>query len=106
METWDAPHLEHVGAAPDAAVDKDGHLVTHSLDDVREHLDRTGRVVQLAAAVIAQHQAIDARFDRQLRVGGRQDALTDTIAIGFGVRTGSECEGSEVSVRIGLSGTG
>ncbi len=79
--TTGAPHLEHVGAAPDAAVNEDGHLVAHRLDDVRQHLDGAGRVVQLAAAVVAQHQAVNARLNRQLRVGRRQDALTDTMAV-------------------------
>ncbi len=36
---------------------------------------------QLAAAVGAQHQAVNARLNRQLRVGRRQDALTDTMAV-------------------------
>ena len=61
--------LDDVGAAADAAVDDDFHAAATPLDDVRQHVQRAGHVVQLPAAVVADLDGVEAD------VGGRDGVL-------------------------------
>ncbi len=67
--------LGHVGPAPDPTVEEHGNPPVDSLDDPRQLLDRRGRGVELAPAVVGDDERIDAAVDGQPGVLGMQDAL-------------------------------
>ena len=54
--------LHHVRAAPDPAVEDDLRAPADRVDDLRQHLDRRGRVVELAATVVRHDDRLDAAF--------------------------------------------
>ncbi len=69
--------LDHVAAAPDAAVDQHRHAAFDRLGHARQSPDRGHRPVQLAAAVVGDDHAVDAVIDRGARVVRMQDALQE-----------------------------
>jgi hypothetical protein len=65
----------HVEAAANSAVDHDGRARTDRRDDRGQHIDRGGRAVEMAAAMIGHDDAVGAQRDGALGVGGMQDAF-------------------------------
>ena len=57
--------VHHVGTAPDPAVEQDLDAVADGVGDFRQSLDGGGRPVELAAAVVGDDQAVDARGRRR-----------------------------------------
>ena len=66
--------LQHVGAAADAAVEHHRHAA-RGFRDLRQHPQRRDRAVELAAAVVRHHDAVDAVVLCGARVGDGQNAL-------------------------------
>src|SRR5207248_6838747 len=69
--------LHHVGAAGNRAVDDDPGAPADRLDHLRQYLDRADALVELAAAMVRDIDAVDAVIDRDLGVFGGGDALQD-----------------------------
>ena len=69
--------LDHVAAAPDAAVDQHRDAAFDRLGHGRQSADRGDRAVQLAAAVVGDDHAVDAVIDRGARLVRMQDALQE-----------------------------
>ena len=69
--------LHDVSAAADPAVDDDARLAADRLDDFRQDVDRAEHLVELAAAVVRDIDAIDAELDRTARVLDGGDAFQD-----------------------------
>src|SRR5882762_204750 len=69
--------LDDVRTAHEAAVHEDGGAAADRLDDFGQRRDRTAAVVELAAAVVRDVDALDPMLDREGRVLGRGDALQD-----------------------------
>ena len=72
--------LDHVGAAADAAVEHHGHAVRLG-GDLRQRAQAGERVVELAAAMVGDHHAVDAALARDARVRGRDQALDHELAL-------------------------
>src|SRR5580692_7898510 len=60
--------LEDVGAAPDAAIQKNRRASAHRISDLRQAFQRGAQRFFIASAVVGNNDAIDAVFDRQCRV--------------------------------------
>ncbi len=71
--------LDDIGAAPDAAVQHDRELLADGVRDLRQHLDRGLRAVELAAAVVRHEDAVRAVLGREPRVFHRHDALDQEL---------------------------
>src|SRR5579863_1405138 len=69
--------LDHVDAAPEAAVDHDRGLTAGRLDHPGKRADRSDGAVELAAAMIGDDDSIDAALDRLSRFVRMQEALED-----------------------------
>ena len=67
--------LQHVGAAPDAAVDVDLAAPGDRLDDLGQRVERRRDPVELPAAVIRDDDPGRAVLDREQRVLARQQPL-------------------------------
>ena len=71
---------QHVLPAADAAVEPHFDLAVHRLHNLRQRPDRRDRAVELAAAVVGDHDRVGPRLRRELRVLGVEDALDDQLA--------------------------
>ena len=67
--------LQDIRPAEKSAVDDDLGATANGLDDLRQHVDRTLAVVELATAMVRHVDALDAVLDAQLRILGGRDAL-------------------------------
>ena len=72
--------LEHVGAAPDAAVQHHRHAAGFGRD-LGQRAQRGHGVVELAAAMIGDDHAVDAGLARDPRVRRRDQALDHELAL-------------------------
>lgn len=74
-------HAEHVGAGAHTAIGEDGHLPFHRFGDRGQRLRAGHGAVQLAAAVVRDHDAVGAQLQRVARVVRVEDALDDQLAL-------------------------
>ena len=72
--------LDHVGAAPHAAVQHHGHAACFGRD-LRQRAQRRHREVELTAGVIGDDDAIDAALARDPRIRRRDQALDHQLAL-------------------------
>jgi hypothetical protein len=75
-----ASRAHHVHAGADAAVEHDLDLRADGVDDFRQHLDRGRRAVELAAAMVGDHDRLRAGLGGELGVLDVEDALEDQLA--------------------------
>jgi hypothetical protein len=68
---------QDIGAAPHATVEHDRHPVADRRLDRRQRVERGGRPIELAAAVVRHEDAVGADLGGADRVGRVQDALDD-----------------------------
>mmetsp|Transcript_40565 Transcript_40565/g.113601 ORF Transcript_40565/g.113601 Transcript_40565/m.113601 type:complete len:230 (+) Transcript_40565:195-884(+) len=86
--------LENVGAPADAAVDEDGEVlrlvvyVLQCLHHLWQHLDARPAGVQLPAAVVGEHQPVDARLVCLHGVLPALHALQEDLHLGDGLEPG------------------
>lgn len=64
-----------IRAASDARVKQDINLLAYSINDPREHAERTDGTIDLAATMVADNNALDADFNTFLRVCHCLDAF-------------------------------
>mmetsp|Transcript_113916 Transcript_113916/g.157785 ORF Transcript_113916/g.157785 Transcript_113916/m.157785 type:complete len:204 (-) Transcript_113916:310-921(-) len=80
--------LEDVGAAAEATVNEDGELprlaasLLQGLHDLRQHLDAWAARVQLAATVVREHAAAEARLVGLNRILAALDTLQEHLHLG------------------------
>ena len=72
--------LDHVGAAAKTTVDDERGARADGAHDLRQHLERADAVIQLPAAVVADHDAIAAEADGALGVAHVEDPLHQELA--------------------------
>src|SRR5262245_44140492 len=65
----------HVGTAADARVHQQRRTLSYRGSDCRQAIDRRRQGVDLTAAVVRHHDAVDAERHGLLRIGRMQDAL-------------------------------
>ncbi|RMP87692.1 hypothetical protein ALQ17_05283 [Pseudomonas fluorescens] len=70
-------HAHHVQPGADAGVDQYGEVIAHCIGNRRQGFGGGQHAVQLAAAVIGDHDAIGAETHRVLGVLGVEDAFDD-----------------------------
>lgn len=77
--------LRNVRSGPDAGVEEDVELVAHGVDDTGEDAEGADAAVDLAAAVVADDDAVDAVGDAGLGIGDGLDAFEDDgpVPVGF-----------------------
>ncbi|RDW71660.1 hypothetical protein BP5796_07694 [Coleophoma crateriformis] len=91
--------LEDIGAVPKPAVDMDSDLAVGRLDALRKGVDRSRRLIELPAAVVADHDPIAAVLPRQQHIFRREDALDPDLHRGAAPQPGN-VHGPGVRVRI------
>ena len=93
----EAQRDQDVGAAADPAVEQQGQLVADRRLDRRQHVERARRLVELAAAMVRDQDAVAADLDRAQRVGRAHDALDhqgarEQFAVGLDIPPGLRVE--------------
>ena len=69
--------LEHVTAAPNAAIHEHGNAPGHAIRHTGQRVDRRRHAVERAPAMIGHDDGVGAGTHRLFRVVGMQDALQD-----------------------------
>ncbi len=92
--------LQHVRAAPDAAVHQHHGVGPDRLPDLHECIQRRDGAVDLAAAVVGDHDPVDAALARPLRVLGGEHALDEERQLGQAPQPGEVVPG-QTQVREG-----
>ena len=67
--------LEDIGAAADAAIEEHRHLALHRRDHFRQRIERADAAIDLAAAMVGDHDAVIAFAHRLRGVVGAHDAF-------------------------------
>ena len=73
--------LEHIAATADAAVHHHRCAVAHAVHHRGQHLQRGDHAIELAAAVVADHDALRANIGGHHGVFFVEDAFDDEVAI-------------------------
>ena len=71
--TWPARSI--VTTTPETAIDQHRDFALHALHHLRQRLDGSADVVELARAVVGNQHARSAALDAQTRILGPHDAL-------------------------------
>src|SRR5262249_8437646 len=95
---------QDIGAAANPAVEKQGQLVTYSSLDRRQYVERAGRLIELAPAMIGYEDPVATDVERAQCVGRAHDSLHDEgareqLAVGFQIAPGL---GIERAQRAGM----
>src|SRR5690606_32741849 len=69
-----------VGPVHDAGVDADLDVPAHLAHHIRKQMERDGRAIELAPAVIGEHDAVDPAVGERLRVVDVLHALDHDLA--------------------------
>lgn len=93
--------LEHIGAAPDAAIDEDGNPIVYCIDDIGQGVERGDGGVELSPAVVGNDQGASAEVESSPRISRVGDTLEDQGQPGAG---GEPFERSPVECGIELAG--
>src|SRR3954468_10365266 len=73
------PCLHNIRPAAEAAIDQYGEPVSHCGSDVRQDLHRRNCAVELAAAMIGQHDPVYATLRRKPRILNRENSLYNQL---------------------------
>ncbi|RDW66565.1 hypothetical protein BP6252_10200 [Coleophoma cylindrospora] len=91
--------LEDIRPIPKPAVDMDSDLAVGRLDTLRQGVDRSRRLIQLPAPVVADHNPIAAVLPRQQHILRREDALDPDLHRGAAPQPGDV---HSPGVRVGI----
>ena len=82
--------LYDIGASPEAAIDEQAHRASNPIRDLRQDVHRRNGAIELAAAMVAEHDRVGPKLARPQHIPDGQQALDDEFSGPEGPQPGDE----------------